>query len=67
MSKFIEILGDSPDHYLFPSTFTISLVLLIAFERTKLEMPDWSHFKDLFKIIKTITNFMSIAGKTTNL
>ena len=50
MSKVIEILYDFPDSYFFPSTFTILLVLLITFERIKLEMPDWSHFKDLFKI-----------------
>ena len=61
MSKIMEILDDFPDHYLFPSTFTISLVLLITFERIKLEMPDWSHFKDLFKIFQTVTNFMSVS------
>ena len=61
MSKIMEILDDFPDHYLLPSTFKISLVLLITFEWIKLEMPDWSHFKDLFNIFKTVTNFMSIA------
>ena len=66
-TKIMEILDDFPDNYLFPSTFTISLVLLINFERIKLEMPDWSHFKDLFNIFKTVTNFMSIPWKTTNL
>ena len=33
MSKIMEILDDFPDHYLFPSTFTISFVLLITFKR----------------------------------
>ena len=56
----MEILDDFPDHYLLPSTFKISLVLLITFEWIKLEIPDWSHFKDLFNIFKTVTNFMSI-------
>ena len=60
MSKIMEILDDFPDHYLLPSTFKISLVLLITFEWIKLEIPDWSHFKDLFNIFKTVTNFMSI-------
>ena len=67
MSKIMEILDDFPDHYLLPSTFKISLVLLITFEWIKLEIPDWSHFKDLFNIFKTVTNFMSIPWKTTNL
>ena len=42
----------------FPIFWTIYLVLLVTFERIKLEMPDWSHFKELFKIFLTVTNFL---------
>ena len=38
--------------------WTINFVLLVTFERIKLEMPDWSHFKELFKIFLTVTNFL---------
>ena len=51
----------------FSSILFISLVLLITFEQIKLEMPDWSHLKDLFKIFPTVTNFFEIHWKTTKL
>ena len=41
-----------------PLFWTINLVLLVTFERIELEMPDWSHFKDLFKIFPTVTDFL---------
>ena len=44
----------------FPIFLTINLVFTVTFEQIKLEMPDWSHLKDLFKIFKTVTNFLSI-------
>ena len=34
------------------------LVLLVTFNQIEMEMPDWAHSKDLFKIFLTITNFL---------
>ena len=42
----------------FPIFWTSNLVLLVTFEQIELEMPDWSHFEDLFKIFPTVTNFL---------
>ena len=35
-----------------------SLALLVTFKRIELEMPDWSHLRDLFQIFITVTNFL---------
>ena len=35
-------------------------VLLVTFKRIKLEMPDWSHFKEFLKLFQTATNFLQI-------
>ena len=34
----------------------INLVLRVTFKQIKLEMPGWSHFKDLFRTFPTVTN-----------
>ena len=51
----------------FSLFFTSSLVLLVIFKRKELEMPDWTHLKDLFKIFPFVTNFLWIRWKTTKL
>ena len=44
-----------------------SLVLLVTFKRIELEMPDWAHWKDLFKLFLSVTNFLRFHWKITKL
>ena len=51
----------------FSLFFKSSLVLLVTFKRIKLEMLGWSHFKDLFRTFPTVTNFLWIRSKISEL
>ena len=56
MSNIMKIFGRFFISLNFFSIVFISLVLLMTFIWIKLEMPDWSHLKDFFKIFLTVTN-----------
>ena len=51
----------------FPIFWTSNLVLLVTSKRIKLEMPDWSHFKEFLKLFQTGTIFLWIRQKVTEL
>ena len=51
----------------FPIFWTSNLDLLVTFKRIKLEMPDWSHFEEFLKLFQTVTNFLWICQKMTEL